>query len=979
MTNDTVPSSPSEVNRDSSVNGEKSYSGKRLFLEWCQQHGLRNVRGNIARKPAPRADGYYEGKWVRLEPSGLVVYIDKDGKPTESFEHQPDDITRNRLIRLYSEVTAPVVALSSANHKIHRCKEAEDDRPLPKHVARRRVYRYPARGNPSQTAMFVIREDYTEEYVEARQLGRGDAKQCIPWIPVGSPAQPDWIYEFPQDKDWKTPLYWSWDGVRPGPGNRVVILEGEQAVDAWAAAARDKDHPWRTFLAEWEPICWQGGARPSSVLRADWALINRPDVEVLIWPDNDNEGYDNAAHIIWTLLTEAKSVHMMHFDGTDLPKHWDIADPVPMNSGKPVLTLVQLSGLMRLCMPAFTAREYVDDDGKAKVAYDLRPEFTRRFVRAVVGDGKHPEIVEIGNPFCRQPPAVFNEEMSGCDNRKGRRQDGLAQLMQKSGRLQPVVAYGVRPGGHSQHGRWIFPPAKYRREDGKMVLNLYVPPAISEVRPRSNTAALSPDLTPTLAEWGSSSAFAKAQPKLAALYLKTLRSGGKWGTPQDVEGRKVGRWLGTEHIRPFLAYMRHTFPNPLERKLLIQWLCVKIVARSRDEQVPWGPLSASERQGTGKTTFNEIFATLAGWRNCTKIRSQDLKSEHNGWLEGKIAIIIEELKENDNWDLYEKMKPLTDETVTIRRMYADIYTTPNMASLIGSTNHTRKAIQLPDESDNERRMFIPTVTELVGPAVQSDKPEPMQRDLVGFFWRYLGDPDIAECPFDKDHHHWFWPGVRRVMSDSAGGLLWFVRRYGERLRDKEVWPYVVNEPKSRLPRRAADGTPLSGRMWVEFYNRAPNTEAKQKMAEASKYSGKRWLEQLLEETYDPDATGEEERDQIDVLVLGDLMAYAAEERIKLADDSAVSILKNKFERVMWPESKDKNTRNGYIKIWRKGKENMEVDLKSYIYVRTSQRARLEEDAGGSLTLGALKPKITLLSKKWKHTVETGNLPVDIPF
>lgn len=133
-----------------------------------------------------------------------------------------------------------------------------------------------------------------------------------------------------------------------------------------------------------------------------------------------------------------------------------------------------------------------------------------------------------------------------------------------------------------------------------------------------NTVASNPglaSLSGTYAKWLEGIVRASSSSSGQEVWRTAGKATRRWGTIVYGARRPHDFPLeDTTALRPLLIYMRHLVRDPLQRKVLIQWVCMKLTAGSWSEQVTWGPLIVSAMAGTGKTFFNDLFAMLAGWK-----------------------------------------------------------------------------------------------------------------------------------------------------------------------------------------------------------------------------------------------------------------------------------------------------------------------------------------------------------------------------
>lgn len=106
----------------------------------------------------------------------------------------------------------------------------------------------------------------------------------------------------------------------------VLIVEGEKTAEAASK-----------LLGEFVTISWFGGA--GNVNSTDWTQTYGR--EIVIWPDNDQAGY-KASESLTSILREAGAKSIKVVDKTilekELPKKWDLADPLPKGKNQQFIT-----------------------------------------------------------------------------------------------------------------------------------------------------------------------------------------------------------------------------------------------------------------------------------------------------------------------------------------------------------------------------------------------------------------------------------------------------------------------------------------------------------------------------------------------------------------------------------------------------------------------------------------------------------------
>jgi hypothetical protein len=174
--------------------------------------------------------------------------------------------------------------------------------------------------------------------------------------------------------------------------------------------------------------------------------------------------------------------------------------------------------------------------------------------------------------------------------------------------------------------------------------------------------------------------------------------------PSTLPGRRVGhtpRAEEVEAIRVVEDHFRFLIPDDRERGLLLSWLSYVLRTKSRPS---WG-IIVHGPEGVGKSFIGQLMMAALGEPNVIKITPATLEDKFNGWAEGHLLVIVEELKlqGHNRFDVINKIKPLlTDRNIPIRRMHVDTYNVVNTSSYLMFTNF-RDALPI---SDNDSRYFM---------------------------------------------------------------------------------------------------------------------------------------------------------------------------------------------------------------------------------------------------------------------------------
>ena len=165
----------------------------------------------------------------------------------------------------------------------------------------------------------------------------------------------------PEKKTWVSK---AWPSDRPlfreetikGNDKKIIIAEGEKAV-----VEAEKKIEFTDYLK----LCWSGGS--NQVHKTNFEALK--DREVILWPDNDEAGLKAMTEVALTLLEKEITDKIKIIKPYEnLPKGWDIADPIPYDVENEGLTL---GGMLN------TANEFNPDLDK-KLCDKIRKEWSER-------------------------------------------------------------------------------------------------------------------------------------------------------------------------------------------------------------------------------------------------------------------------------------------------------------------------------------------------------------------------------------------------------------------------------------------------------------------------------------------------------------------------------------------------------------------------------------------------------------------------
>jgi len=157
------------------------------------------------------------------------------------------------------------------------------------------------------------------------------------------------------------------------------------------------------------------------------------------------------------------------------------------------------------------------------------------------------------------------------------------------------------------------------------------------------------------------------------------------------------------------AHFLFLVPDDRERGLLLSWLAFIVQSLRRPN---WGIILQGPEK-IGKSFVGELMGAVLGQHNVHKLMPTALEEQYNGWAEGCLLVVVEELKlqGHNRYDVLNRIKPLiTDETIPIRRMRNDWYNVINTAAYLMLTNF-RDALPITDEDSRYFMLATPLQTQ----------------------------------------------------------------------------------------------------------------------------------------------------------------------------------------------------------------------------------------------------------------------------
>jgi hypothetical protein len=149
----------------------------------------------------------------------------------------------------------------------------------------------------------------------------------------------------------------------------------------------------------------------------------------------------------------------------------------------------------------------------------------------------------------------------------------------------------------------------------------------------------------------------------------------------------------------FLNHMNFIFPNEEYRNFFLNYLAHNVQHPGR--KIRFAPLIQGV-QGTGKSYFAELMSLIFG-RNYHLISNSEIMGSHNGWIEGKCFITIDEVMTGGRREVTNSLKPIIgDDRININEKFVVGYSIPNRVNFLILTNN-REAMVI---DEKERRYWV---------------------------------------------------------------------------------------------------------------------------------------------------------------------------------------------------------------------------------------------------------------------------------
>ena len=170
-------------------------------------------------------------------------------------------------------------------------------------------------------------------------------------------------------------------------------------------------------------------------------------------------------------------------------------------------------------------------------------------------------------------------------------------------------------------------------------------------------------------------------------------------------------------VTPFLTHLAKLLPNDRDRVILLSYMAACVQYPGMKAQ--WCPV-VQGAEGNGKSFIGTALSHAVGRRYTHVPEASDLESQFNGWLQGNLLVIVEELKTDDKHTLLERMKPMiTNKRIQIQQKGIDQTTGDNRANFICFSNH-RDCV--PIKRNGRRYAMLYTAQQSVEDLQRDDMP-----------------------------------------------------------------------------------------------------------------------------------------------------------------------------------------------------------------------------------------------------------------
>lgn len=148
-------------------------------------------------------------------------------------------------------------------------------------------------------------------------------------------------------------------------------------------------------------------------------------------------------------------------------------------------------------------------------------------------------------------------------------------------------------------------------------------------------------------------------------------------------------------VTPFLDLVARLLPDPGDRAILMNYIAA--VVQYPGVKFQWAPVLQG-CEGNGKTAVFSALTYAVGPRYVHQPRAKQLGGQFNGWLEGKILSIVEEVHMEGRRDVLDTLKPLiTNTVIEAERKGIDQRMIDNVANWAFCTNYKDAVLKSRDD------------------------------------------------------------------------------------------------------------------------------------------------------------------------------------------------------------------------------------------------------------------------------------------
>ena len=222
--------------------------------------------------------------------------------------------------------------------------------------------------------------------------------------------------------------------------------------------------------------------------------------------------------------------------------------------------------------------------------------------------------------------------------------------------------------------------------------------------------------------------------------------------------------------------------------------------------------------GTGKgVLFHQILVPLFGHQQCIELTMDIFAEKHNGWIENKLFVMIDEaeIDHRDGSTILSKTKHLiTEPFIQLRGMRKDAVTIPNYANIIVATNN-RAPLKL-DAEDRRWNVAPAQETSLKETGFDLELIEQIPNELedfCAFLAHFEVNQNKVSSPLESESRRELFEATENSVSRffrafKEGDLQYFIEMFFD-VPKPEVFDSVYNGYHDVLNR------------WVREYRKAP--------------------------------------------------------------------------------------------------------------------------------------------------------------